>query len=292
MLESIMVARGLSKRFGARLVLEDVSCSVERGDIVGVLGKNAAGKTTLLELMLGFTPPSAGRVEVYGQDSFRMTSAVKARIGFVPQQDELINQLSVADQLRLIRSFYSNWDDALIDRLMTDWELEGNERIKNLSVGQRQKLSILLALGHSPEFLVLDEPVASLDPIARRRFLEQLVEISVDGNRAIVFSSHIVSDIERLANKIWIIKGSRLQWSGDVDSLRESVLRLHIRATSPLPGNLEIPNALSVQLMDRYATAVVHGWDDELGRIVTNATGASLELEPLGLEEIFLELHR
>ena len=292
MLESIVVARGLSKYFGDRLVLEDVSCSVERGDIVGVLGKNAAGKTTLLELMLGFTPPSAGRVEVYGQDSFRMTSAVKARIGFVPQQDELINQLSVADQLRLIRSFYSNWDDALIDRLMTDWELERNERIKNLSVGQRQKLSILLALGHSPEFLVLDEPVASLDPIARRRFLEQLVEISVDGNRAIVFSSHIVSDIERLANKIWIIKGSRLHWSGDVDALRESVLRLHIRAAGPLPGNLVIPNALSVQLMDRYATAVVHGWDDELGRIVTNATGASLELEPLGLEEIFLELHR
>src|SRR5690606_26783788 len=149
-------------------------------------------------LMLGFTPASAGKVEVFGHDSYRMPASVKARVGFVPQQDELVNQLTAGDQVRVIRSFYKQWDDALIAALMAKWEIDPAERIKRMSVGQRQKLSILLALGHRPDLLLLDEPVASLDPIARRHFLEQIVDVAADGTRSVVFSSHIVSDIERL----------------------------------------------------------------------------------------------
>ena len=118
-------------------------------------------------------------------------------------------------------------------------------RIKTMSVGERQKLSILLAFGHCPDLLVLDEPVASLDPLARRQFLEQLVEMSVDGSRSVVFSSHIVSDIERLANRIWILKDGRLDWHGDLDSLKESIVRLHIRGAKDVLAGLQIPGALS-----------------------------------------------
>ena len=118
------------------------------------------------------------------------------------------------------------------------------------------------------------------------------MEISADGNRAVVFSSHIVSDIERLANKIWIIKDGGLHWSGDFDALRESVLRVHIRASRPIPQNVAIPNALSVQVMDRYALAIVQDWNEDVRQQVSSATEAQLELEPMGLEEIFLELHR
>jgi ABC-2 type transport system ATP-binding protein len=113
-----VVARGLGKSFGDKVVLEDVSCEVEPGDVVGVLGKNGAGKTTLLELMLGFTSPSAGRVEVFGHESHGLPGALKPRVGFVPQQDELVNQLTAADQVRMIGSFYDNWDHALIARLI------------------------------------------------------------------------------------------------------------------------------------------------------------------------------
>jgi ABC-2 type transport system ATP-binding protein len=292
MRETHVVAKNLSKTFGAHEVLRGLSFSVEPGDVVGVLGKNGAGKTTLLELMLGFTPASDGQVEVFGHESFDLPGESKARIGFVPQQDELIDQLNARDQLSLIASFYPRWDRPLIERLCTQWSVDLEARIKGMSVGERQKLSILLALGHKPELLVLDEPVASLDPLARRQFLEQIVEVTADGERSVVFSSHIVSDIERLANKIWILKDGRLHWQGDLDSLKDSIVRVHVRHPEALPGDVEIPNALNFWKQERYAMAVVHGFTPRLRADIERRCGTQIEVEPMSLEEIFLELHR
>jgi ABC-2 type transport system ATP-binding protein len=286
------VAHQLGKAFYGKRVLEDASFTVEPGDIVGVLGKNGAGKTTLLELMLGFTPPSAGGVELFGHASYRLPGAAKARLGFVPQQDELVNQLTAADQIGVIASFYPRWDDALVTRLAREWELDLGERIKGMSVGQRQKLSILLALGHRPDLLILDEPVASLDPVARRQFLEQIIDVAADGARAVVFSSHIVSDVERLANKIWIVKDHRLYWQGDFDALKDSIVRLHLRAPRGLPDTIAIPSALSVQRNGSSATVVVRDWSDGLHSETAGKLGVEIEVEQLTLEDIFLELHR
>jgi ABC-2 type transport system ATP-binding protein len=285
------VAHHLCKSFGEHRVLDDLSFRVEPGDVIGVLGKNGAGKTTLLELMLGFTPASRGEVRLFGHDSFGLPAEAKARVGFVPQQDELVGQLSVADQLRVIASFYPRWDHELIARLCFEWGVEPRARIKSMSVGERQKLSILLALGHRPDLLLLDEPVASLDPLARRQFLEQIVEISAGGERAAVFSSHIVSDIERLANRIWILKDGRFVWQGDLDSLKESIVRVHFSGRT-MPAALDIPNALSLRREEGYATAVVSDWSDDAQRRLTQQGDLELRIEPLALEEIFLELHR
>lgn len=292
MTEPFVTARGLGKAFGRKAVLNDVSLQVDAGDVVGILGKNGAGKTTLLELMLGFTPATAGEVEVFGEESYRLSGPAKARLGFVPQQDELINQLSAIDQIKLTRSFYRQWDDALIERLIESWEIEPEQRIRAMSVGQRQKLSIVLALGHRPDLLILDEPVASLDPIARRHFLEQIVDVAAGGDRAVILSSHIVSDIERLANKIWIIKENRLYWGGDFDELKDSVVRLHMHTTAPLADTISIPNAISVEIGGSHATAVVCGFTRELAAEIAELTGIQPDVESLTLEDIFLEIHR
>jgi ABC-2 type transport system ATP-binding protein len=292
MSESYAVAHQLGKSFSGKPVLHDVSFAVEPGDVIGVLGKNGAGKTTLLELMLGFTPATEGKVELFGYDSFRLPGTAKARIGFVPQTDELVDQLTAADQIGVIASFYSRWDDDLVTRLSRSWEVDLRERIKGMSIGQRQKLSILLALGHRPDLLILDEPVASLDPIARRLFLEQIVEVAADGRRSVVFSSHIVSDVERLANKIWIIKDHEMYWQGDFDSLKESIVRVHVRAKRPLPDALAIPNAISLRRNGNAATAVVRDWNTALHDDLHDRLDAELEVEALTLEDIFLELHR
>jgi ABC-2 type transport system ATP-binding protein len=285
-------ASHLGKAFGATRVLHDLSFTVAPGDVIGVLGKNGAGKTTLLELMLGYSLPTEGEVCVFGHSSSRLPGQAKARVGFVPQQDELLNHLNVTDQLGVISSFYKHWDHELMARLCQEWDIRGNARIKSMSVGERQKLSILIALGHRPDLLILDEPVASLDPIARRQFLEQLVEVSADGGRCIIFSSHIVSDIERLANRIWILKEGRLFWQGDLDSLKESIVRIHLQGSRPLSDETIIPGAISVQRDALFATAVVRDWSETSQQELERRISGPVRVQPLGLEEIFLELHR
>jgi ABC-2 type transport system ATP-binding protein len=161
-----------------------------------------------------------------------------------------------------------------------------------MSVGERQKLSILLAFGQRPDLLVLDEPVASLDPLARRQFLEQLVELSTDARRAVVFSSHIVSDIERLANRIWILKEGQLYWQGELDALKESIVRLHVQAAVPLPARPELPGLLSWRPQDTGAIAIAKDWTDQQHQALQQQLSCTIQVETLGLEEIFLELHR
>ncbi|HEY4211910.1 MAG TPA: ABC transporter ATP-binding protein [Steroidobacteraceae bacterium] len=285
-------ASHLGKAFGSRQVLQDLSFAVMPGEVIGVLGKNGAGKTTLLELVLGFTPPTEGDVRVFGHTSQRMPGETKRRVGFVPQQDELLDSLSVGDQIRVIASFYPSWDASLIDRLCGEWGIDTRARIKSMSVGERQKLSILLAFGHRPDLLILDEPVASLDPVARRQFLEQLVELCADGERSVVFSSHIVSDIERLANRIWILKEGRLFWQGGLDSLKESIVRVHLRCRRELPENLNFAGLLSLRRVPGGGTAVVRDWTEATQSEVIQRIGGEAEVETLALEEIFLELHR
>jgi ABC-2 type transport system ATP-binding protein len=285
-------ASHLGKSYGTHRVLQDLTFSVSPGDVIGVLGKNGAGKTTLLELMLGFTLPTEGEIRVFGHTSYRLPGQAKARVGFVPQQDELLDHLDVTDQVRVISSFYRNWDHELITRLCQEWGIRGSTRIKSMSVGERQKLSILLSLGHKPDLLILDEPVASLDPIARRQFLEQLVEIAAEGRRAIIFSSHIVSDIERLANCIWILKEGRLFWHGDLDSLKETIVRIHMRCGEPLGELPTIPGAISIRRDATFPTAIVRDWTPEAQRELEQRIRGTVEVQPLGLEEIFVELHR
>jgi len=292
MTEPIVTAQGLGKRYGDKTALEDISADIEAGDVIGVLGKNGAGKTTLLETLLGFSPPTEGSARVFGEDCLAMSAATKGRIGFVPQQDELLGMLSGEQQLAVTAAFHSSWDRVLIDRLVNEWCVPLDRRMQTLSTGERQKLSVLTALGHHPELLVLDEPVASLDPIARRQFLAELFEMPETKTRTVLFSSHIVSDLERAANKVWILKDGRLHWQGEIDALKESVVRLHIRARSPLPSGFSVPDALAVRVDGASATVAMSQWRAERAEALAHSLDAAVEVELLGLEEIFVEMNR
>ena len=292
MREPLAAARNLSKVFDSKVALDDVSAEVFPGDIIGVLGKNGAGKTTLLETMLGFSPPTSGSTSVFGESSMQLSAAAKARIGFVPQQDELLGALNGKQLLAIVAAFHANWDHAFVGRLVAEWGVPLDRRISTLSVGERQKLTVLASLGHHPDLLVLDEPVASLDPIARRQFLHELFAIAESTSRAVLFSSHIVSDLERAANKVWIVKDGRLHWQGEIDALKESVVRLQIRARKPLPPDLGVPNALAARVEGLVAQATVAKWEPASTDALARRLDAAVDVEPLGLEEIFLELHR
>jgi ABC-2 type transport system ATP-binding protein len=290
--ESLVAARGLGKTIASKTILRDVCVAVSPGNVVGIIGKNGAGKTTLLEILLGFSPASSGSSQLFGHDSFTLPATIKGRIGFVPQQDELVNPITGRQQLALIAALHERWNHELIERLQAAWEVPLDQNIQELSGGERQKLSILLALGHEPDLLLLDEPMASLDPISRRQFLQEIISIASAQTRTVLFSTHIISDLERIADQIWILRRGAIAWAGPLDTLKESVVRLTIASRRTLPTTLALPTALSQQVAGQRASAVVTHWSDaELARLRQDLD-ADIEVEPLGLEDIFVEFHR
>ena len=285
-------AQAAYKIIEGKRVLTDIDASVHAGEVIGLLGANGAGKTTLIEMMMGLSPPSAGDVRLFGAESIAAPLDAKRRVGFVPQTDELIGILKGSQYLELMASFYRSWDASLVDRLLVQWGVERDQHIHKYSVGQRQKLAIIAALAPRPDLLVLDEPVSSLDPIARRQFLQQIVEVSADERRAVVFSSHIVSDVERLANRIWVLKEGRLLWQGELDALKESVIRVHVREDAAETVRSRLRQPLSVRRVNGSGCKIVamRATDEDWSSLEA-LLGVEARVEHLGLEDIFLELH-
>jgi ABC-2 type transport system ATP-binding protein len=188
-------------------------------------------------------------------------------------------------------AFYPTWNQALVDDLCRRWRLPLEDRVGPLSVGQLQTLAIVLALGHEPELLILDEPVASLDPTARREFLRTLLEILDDPRRTILFSTHITSDLERVASRIAILRDGQIAFHGELDELKDRVKRLRVAARHDLPPSFAVPRALRCEVSGPIAMVSVDGFDDELLHNVRQTWNAEVSVQDLNLEEIFVELH-
>lgn len=290
-MNAVIALDKLERRFGANTILKGLDAQVMPGQVIALLGKNGAGKTTLLETLLGFGWPSAGQADLWGAPATQVSPANKQRIGFVPQQDELLPSLTGAEHLRLFAAFRTRWNQALVDRLVVEWQIPTEQTLSRMSIGQRQKLSILLAIAHEPELLVLDEPVASLDPIARRQFLQQLVDMAADEQRSIIFSTHIVSDVERVANRVWMLREGELVYQGELDQLKESMARVNLRAEQAFEQVIEYPHLLQQKRQGRTAQLTFSQWQPEWAQDLARRYGAQVEVERLSLEDIFLELN-
>ena len=208
---------GVKKHFGINTALAGVDWAVPAGSVVGLLGQNAAGKTTLIKTALGLLRPSRGEARLFGDEAWDLSAENKARIGYVPQVITLYPWMRVRQIINYIAAFYPRWNDDLVSRLAINWSIPREDKVGNLSVGTLQKLAIVLALGHEPELLVLDEPAASLDPAARREFLRTILDIAVDGRRTILFSTHITSDLERVADRVAILREGKIVYDGELD---------------------------------------------------------------------------
>lgn len=282
---------GLVKRFGERTVLDAVDLRVPRGQVIGLLGLNGAGKSTLIKCLLGLLRADAGRADVLGTDAWQLGPREKARIGYVPQEATLYPWLTVRQTVAFVSSFYSRWDRAWGEELLRRWDLPLGHRVGPLSVGQKQKLALVLALGHRPELLVLDEPVASLDPVARRWFLETVLETAADGHGTVLFSTHITSDLERVASHVALVREGRVAFHDEIDVLKDRFKRLRIEARRDLPADLAIPGTLRTQVRGSQALVTVDGADAALVGSIRERFGADVNVDDLNLEEIFLELH-
>jgi ABC-2 type transport system ATP-binding protein len=214
-------ALSVVKAFGAKPVLRGVDLQIPAGSVVGLLGTNGSGKITLLKCLVGLLRPQSGRCELLGESSWDLSAEAKARLGYVPQIVNLYPWMKIADLLRYTASFYTNWNDDLAARLTREWELPANDRVGTLSVGQLQKVAILTALAHEPDVLILDEPAASLDPLARRQFLKLIIDLAEPGGRTVLFSTHITSDLERVADHVAILKNGQIAYFGLLEDLKE-----------------------------------------------------------------------
>jgi ABC-2 type transport system ATP-binding protein len=252
---AVLEARALGKRYGRRWALSDCTLDVPAGQVVGLVGPNGAGKTTLLHLAVGLLQPTAGTVEVLGGPP-PASPAQLARVGFVAQDTPTYRGLTVADHLRLGAHLNPGWDGAMARDRIRHLGLDQRQKAGKLSGGQRAQLALTLALAKRPELLILDEPVASLDPLARRDFLQGLLEAVVDQGLSVVLSSHLVADLERACDYLIVLVGSQVQVAGEVEHL----LATHRRLTGPRrdPGRLpEDQHVISASHTDRQTTLTV-----------------------------------
>jgi ABC-2 type transport system ATP-binding protein len=221
MTDSAIELHGIQKAYGKRQVLTGLDLVVPQGSVVGLLGTNGAGKTTLIKCALGLIRPQGGEARLLGENSWTLSAEAKMRIGYVPQVINLYPWMKVRHLVDYTAAFYPRWNHDLVARLMRDWDILGDDRVGPLSVGQLQKLAIILALGHEPDLLLLDEPAASLDPLARRQFLQMIIDMAAPGQRTVLFSTHITSDLERAADRVAILKSGRIAWHGLLEDLKE-----------------------------------------------------------------------
>jgi ABC-2 type transport system ATP-binding protein len=215
---TVLEARGLGKRYRQRWALTDCTLSVPAGHVVGLVGPNGAGKTTLLSLAVGMLAPTAGTIEVLGGRPAR-SRAQLARVGFVAQDAPVYAGLSVADHLTLGARMNPRWDAAVADERIQRLGLDQRQRAGKLSGGQRAQLALTLAVAKRPELLILDEPIASLDPLARREFLQDLADVIAARRVSVVMSSHLVGDLERVCDYLIVLVGSQVRLNGPVDAL-------------------------------------------------------------------------
>jgi ABC-2 type transport system ATP-binding protein len=248
-------AQGLGKNYGRRWGLADCTLDVPAGRVVGLVGPNGAGKTTLLNLAVGLLRPTTGTIEVLGGRP-AAGPAELAKVAFVAQDTPTYAGLSVEDHLRLGARLNPRWDDAMARERIQRLGLDLSQRAGKLSGGQRAQLALTLGVAKRPELLILDEPVASLDPLARREFLQDLMEAVAEQELSVVLSSHLVSDLERVCDHLIVLVASRVQLAGDIESLLATHHRLTGARRDPatLPADQQV---IAASHTDRQTTLLV-----------------------------------
>lgn len=289
MSENAIEIRGLEKAYPA-FKLGPLDLTVPRGAIYGFIGPNGAGKSTTMDLMFGMGEGDSGSITVNGLDHRRDEIEFKRRVAYVSPDISYVVWGRVEKAIRFVRGFYPTWDDGYADRLLTDFRLNPKEKIATLSFGARTKLNLLLALAHRPEVLVLDEPTTGLDAVSRKQVFSELLHAVKEGSRTVFISSHGLTDLERFADHVGLIKNGTLMFEGPTDAVVERFCQV----------DLEVPPGVEPAKTDG-CTVVEHDgnrWrtliDKTRGGLASLTAGGAREIAqaPVTLEELFVALMR
>jgi ABC-2 type transport system ATP-binding protein len=291
MTEYVLETQGLTKYYGNKLALDHIDLKIPRGCICGFVGRNGSGKTTAIKLMLGFLKPTVGSSKLLGCDSQNLTPELRQRIGYVAEGHRLIRWMTIAEIAKFQSAFYpEQWDSKFFWDMIEYFDLSKKQKIKHLSNGQRAQVSLALTLAPNPELLIMDDPTLGLDAAIRRQFLEGIIELIMRQGRTILFSSHILGDIERVADKIVVIDKGVIRADCPLERFRASVKKVRFVFNQSSPQTADIEGLLHLRRNDKELELVLVGTADEKIAEWSKSAGAQeYQIIKQTLEDQFIE---
>jgi ABC-2 type transport system ATP-binding protein len=273
--------------FGERKVLDGITLGVPKGAVLGLIGRNGAGKSTLIRILMGLIKPDGGESAIYACDSLQLDDAIKQRLAYLPQQSNAFQWMKVGDMLDFIGGFYAKWNSADVDAMLARAAISRGAKLAELSPGERQSVALIRAFAIQPDLMILDEPAAALDPVARRELLRDIARRAGDFGTTVLFSTHIVTDLERVASQVALLHQGRILLNKPLDDLKETLARVTLTSAVGLPDRLA--GELSRHPHGDGSVSLV--FDRQSGGQWSNLCASpGAVTESLGLEELFVEM--
>ncbi|MBI2422590.1 MAG: ABC transporter ATP-binding protein [Candidatus Hydrogenedentes bacterium] len=286
--EHVIEVSGLSRRFGGTDALRNVDLQVPRGEVFGLVGSNGAGKTTLIKHILGLYRCQRGSVRVYGMDPVKTPEKVLARVGYLSEDRDLPLWMTVRELLGYTKAFYPGWDDAYAAELVHLFRLDPNARLQTLSRGQLAQTGLVAAIAYRPDLLILDEPSAGLDPVVRRDILAAIIRTVADEGRTVLFSSHLLDEVERVCDRIAMIQDGKMVMHGRLDALKEQHHHLILHNMNGHTSDLRFTGELTRERVGEETHIIVEGHREILEAECSGIQRAQWDLREPSLEEIFV----
>jgi ABC-2 type transport system ATP-binding protein len=286
--EPVIAIANLSRTFGAKRALNDVSLAVTPGCVFGLVGENGAGKSTLIKHLLGLWRAQAGTVRLFGLDPVADPVAVLGRIGYLSEDPDLPGWMRVSELLRYTQAFHARWDTAYADELRDRFELDPNARIKTLSKGQRARLGLVAAEAHRPDLLILDEPSSGLDPLVRRDILEAIIRTVTDQGRTVLFSSHLLDEVERVSDHLAMLHRGALRFCAPLDDIKARHRRVVLHFERPQAEPPKVSGAIRVDGSGREWTVICDGSRIHSGAMAQHLGAVLIDDAAASLDEIFV----
>lgn len=288
MSETIISTHNLTRYFGRKRAVHALDLNIPRGCVFGFVGRNGSGKTTTIRMLLGLLDPTRGSSTILGCDSQKMPPELRARIGYLTEGHHVYGWMRVGECAKFQARFFKTWNADLFHAILKHFRLDERTRAKNLSRGERAGLCLALTLAPEPELLVLDDPGLGLDPVARRALLESMIYVTRREDRTIFFSSHLLGDVERVADRIAVLEGGQLRACCSVETFRSRVRRVVLRFAGSPPPLPPIPGLLQSIRTEAELAVTIANYDEQTEELLNRLGATSIEPTPLDMEDAFI----
>lgn len=289
MSDTVVQVEGLTKYFGARAALDSLTFSVRKGEVYALIGRNGAGKTTAIRMMLGFLEPTRGKSTLFGCDSQALTPEIRERVGYLAEGHHLYGWMRIRQLARFTSDTHPRWNESRFRGFMDYFDLDTSQRIRSLSNGERAQVSLSVALACDPELLIMDDPTLGVDAATRRDFLRGIVDIVSREQRTVLFSTHILADVERIADRVGIIDRGILRADVPLAEFKSGLAKYHLTFDGSVPPDIAVPRSVHQLVLDRELTVTVARPGPDTEEALRQLGAGSCDPVEMSLEDAFVD---